>query len=109
MQSHQDYRRIRLLTPEEQAAKKAERQAEELAALDSFDPFARAPAGRPKKIPPAHIAPVLWADVCRVLDEEEGWGWETVRRKYQPVWPLSVRWLKRVVQDGTLEQMVAGT
>ena len=75
-----------------------------LADLARFDPLRRAPAGRPKKMPPAHIAPLLWADACRVQRGDEGWGWETVRRKYREVYPISVRWLKRVVQDGSLER-----
>ena len=79
-----------------------------LADLARFDPLRRAPAGRPKKMPPAHIAPLLWADACRVQHGDEGWGWETVRRKYREVYPISVRWLKRVVQDGSLERMADG-
>ena len=110
-----DPRTIRMLTPDEQATQRealAEREAAQRAAvladLARFDPLRRAPAGRPKKMPPAHIAPLLWADACRVQRGDEGWGWETVRRKYREVYPISVRWLKRVVQDGSLERMAAG-
>ena len=59
-------------------------------------------------MPPPHIAPALWADVCKVLAGEEGWGWRTVQRKYQPYFEFSIRWLRRVAQDGSLEQMAAG-
>ena len=108
--------RIRLLTPEEQAAKRAERRAREaeeqsrqLTELAAFDPFARDPGGRPRKEVPPHIASPLWADVRRVLDGEEGWGWRTVQRKYQPYFEFSIRWLRRAAQDGSLEQMASGT
>ena len=107
---------IRLLTPEEQEERRAEmrvreaeKQAGELAVLETFDPLARDPGGRPRKVPPPHIAPALWADALRVMDGEEGWGWRTVQRKYQPYFSFSIRWLRRVAQDGSLERMAAGT
>ena len=107
-----DYQNIRLLSPEEQAAIQEQRRAKQLELLADFD---------------LNRSPTLQLDVrrrcrrytsgrrfgptsARSSTTEEGWGWETVRRKCpQPVWPLSVRWLKRVVQDGSLEQMVAGS
>ena len=107
---------IRLLTPEEQAARReemrvreAEEQAQQLTELATFDPLARDPGGRPKKEVPSHIAPALWADARKVMDGEEGWGWRTVQRKYRPYFEFSIRWLRRVAQDGSLEQMAAGT
>ena len=111
-----DPRKIRLLTPEEQAVRRAERLAREeeqrarqLDELATFDPFARDPGGRPRKEVPPHIAPSLWADARKVMAGEEGWGWRTVQRKYKPYFPFSIRWLRRVAQDGSLERMAAGT
>ena len=87
----------------------AEQERRRAAAVDdlaAFDPLDRNPGGRRRKEVPADIAPMLWADVQRVLNGEDGWGWRTVWRKYQQ-FQFSIRWLKRVAADGSLERMAS--
>ena len=57
--------------------------------------------GRPPKRPPRDVARSVLADVIETGNQS------AVVRKYQDIFPFSRRWLKRVVDDGTLLEMAA--
>ena len=101
-----DYRDIRLLTPEEQAARTAELRAQEesehrrqLEELDRWE-WECERGGRAPKVLPEEIARRVWNDV------RAGRSHRAIERKYANTpWAFSRRWLERALENGTLAQM----
>ena len=104
-----DYRDIRLLTPEEQAARTAELRSQQeieylrqLEALDRYELDCER-GGRPPIVLPPEVAQ-------RVLDDlKAGHSDRAIVRKYSNTpWAFSCRWLSDAKKDGRLHQMAAG-
>ena len=104
-----EFKDIRLLTPEEQAARAAELKAQEeleyqnlLYALDQWERKCEK-GGRPPLVLPAEIA-------RRVLDDiDAGCSDREIARKYYDTpWRFSSRWLADAKKDGRLRQMAEG-
>ena len=101
-----DFADIRLLTPEEQAARAAEvREQEELEhqrLLDRLDQWERKceRGGRPPIVLPSEIARRVLADI------DAGYSDREIVRKYEGTpWRFSCRWLADAKKDGRLHRM----
>ncbi len=101
-----DYKDIRFLTREEQAARVAEFRAQEesehqrqLEELDHWE-WECERGGRTPKVLPEEIARRVWDDVLA------GHSHRAIERKYaNTAWAFSRRWLERALANGTLAQM----
>ena len=101
-----DYRKIRLLSPEEQAERAAQRLAEEAQErqriLDELDEWTWEPerGGRRPIVLPPEIARRVLDDVAARLSHR------AIECKYANTpYPFSRRWLARALNNGTLAQM----
>ena len=102
-------RNITVRTPEERAQARADREERErqeygrlLADLDDYDFSLEGLGGRPKIWLPPEIAQRVLADV------RAGHSLRAIARKYQHTpWPFSYEWLRRSVNDGSLEEMAS--
>ena len=101
-----DFADIRLLTPEEQAARaaalKEREQLEYQRLLDQLDQWERRceKGGRPRLVLPPEIAKRVLADIDGGCSDRE-----IVRKYYHTPWRFSGRWLADAKRDGRLLQM----